>query len=282
MVEDVKELLRLFGIPYIDAPAEAEAQCAFLNQKGLVDGVISNDSDVFLFGAVRVYRNVFDQKRYVEKYDSSYLESGLGLSRERLIILAMLLGSDYTDGVNGIGIVNALEILSAFPNGIKGLEEFRDWILLTTSSDSLLPSRKKYSDESKYNSDLFKYNHRNIKSQWQIPDKFPSEEVLKSYLDPAVDKSEEPFSWGDMNFVGLYEFCKSRIGWSDQETHAKLDPLQKKSNSKSTSIQTRIDQYFTARAATDSRNALASVKSTRLKNAINQLIPKNDSEPIKH
>jgi hypothetical protein len=46
----------MFGVPYIIAPQEAEAQCAWLDAEGLVDGVVTDDNDVFLFGARRVYR----------------------------------------------------------------------------------------------------------------------------------------------------------------------------------------------------------------------------------
>ena len=59
---EVQELLQLFGIPYIVAPMEAEAQCAWLNQEGLVDGVVTDDNDVFLFGATHVYRHFFQGK----------------------------------------------------------------------------------------------------------------------------------------------------------------------------------------------------------------------------
>ena len=46
----------MFGLPYIIAPMEAEAQCAWLDANGLVDGVVTDDNDAFLFGARRVYR----------------------------------------------------------------------------------------------------------------------------------------------------------------------------------------------------------------------------------
>jgi DNA excision repair protein ERCC-5 len=56
MYEDCQELLQLFGLPYIIAPSEAEAQCAWLDAAGLVDGVVTDDNDVFLFGGRHVYR----------------------------------------------------------------------------------------------------------------------------------------------------------------------------------------------------------------------------------
>lgn len=58
MYGDCQELLQLFGLPYIIAPAEAEAQCAWLDAQGLVDGVVTDDNDAFLFGAKHIYRYV--------------------------------------------------------------------------------------------------------------------------------------------------------------------------------------------------------------------------------
>jgi DNA excision repair protein ERCC-5 len=63
MILECQELLTLFGLPYIVAPAEAEAQCAALEAAGLVDGVVTDDNDVFLFGGQHVYRHLFEDKK---------------------------------------------------------------------------------------------------------------------------------------------------------------------------------------------------------------------------
>ncbi|XVE67972.1 hypothetical protein DITRI_Ditri09bG0030800 [Diplodiscus trichospermus] len=127
MFAECQELLQMFGLPYIIAPMEAEAQCAYMELTNLVDGVVTDDSDVFLFGARSVYKNIFDDRKYVETYFMQDIEKELGLTREKLIRMALLLGSDYTEGVSGIGIVNAIEVVNAFPEE-DGLHKFREWI----------------------------------------------------------------------------------------------------------------------------------------------------------
>lgn len=119
-------LLRHYGIPYITAPMEAEAQCAKLAELGLVDGIITDDSDVFLFGGLQCFKNIFNDAKYAECFILSDVERELSLTRERLISLAYLLGSDYTIGLPGVGPVVALELLSNFP-GPTGLDDFKVW-----------------------------------------------------------------------------------------------------------------------------------------------------------
>jgi DNA excision repair protein ERCC-5 len=116
-------MLRLFGIPYITAPMEAEAQCAALVELGLVEGIITDDSDVFLFGGARVYKNMFNQSKTVECFFLADFVRELGIDREKLVQLAYLLGSDYVEGLPGVGPVVAMELLKEFTS----LHKFKDW-----------------------------------------------------------------------------------------------------------------------------------------------------------
>lgn len=128
MINQIQTLLRHFGIPYITAPMEAEAQCAKLAELGLVDGIITDDSDVFLFGGTQCFKNIFNDAKYAECFLLADINRELSLSRDRLISLAYLLGSDYTIGLPGVGPVVALELLANFP-GDDGVWDFKEWWL---------------------------------------------------------------------------------------------------------------------------------------------------------
>lgn len=98
MSNECQELLRLFGMPYIVAPMEAEAQCAFLNAVDLTHGTITDDSDIWLFGGRTVYKNFFAQNKHVLEYRAEQIEQTFNCNRGKLIQLACLVGSDYTTG----------------------------------------------------------------------------------------------------------------------------------------------------------------------------------------
>jgi hypothetical protein len=126
-LDDLKELLRIFGVPYVDAPSEAEAQCAYLEQLGLVDGTITEDSDTLLFGSRLIIRGLFSSSNgRMERYSAASIQREMALDREQLVMLALLLGSDYGDKIRGVGIVNAVEIVEAYRT-LEALERFKMW-----------------------------------------------------------------------------------------------------------------------------------------------------------
>ncbi|KAL9630393.1 MAG: hypothetical protein Q9164_006439 [Protoblastenia rupestris] len=232
MVTECQQLLRLFGLPYVTAPMEAEAQCAALVSMGLVDGIVTDDSDIFLFGGTRVYKNMFNQAKFVECYLTSDLEKEYSLTREKLIRFAHLLGSDYTEGVPSVGPVTALEILSEFDN----LEDFAEWW-------SSVQMASKPSAEDNANS--FRRKFRKNAAKLFLPTTFPDTRVDYAYMHPEVDNDPEPFQWGVPDLNALRSFLMATIGWSQERTDEVLVPVIRDMNRRENEgTQANITQFF--------------------------------------
>lgn len=260
MFTECQELLQLFGIPYIIAPTEAEAQCAWLDSNGLVDGVVTDDNDAFLFGARRVYRHIFEESKYVEEYRSDDVERELGLSRESLISLALLLGSDYTPGIAGVGIVNAVEIMSTFP-GYDGLVEFEKWVNDIDEDIMALAGEGPSSGGETSIAQMkdFKRKHKAARTSWVLPDDFPSKEVMDAYRAPGLDKSKEKFTLASPDFADLAKFCMNKLGWDEGRIKDLLDPVEKALKARDSQL--TLDGFVF-------REKFAIVKSKRLAKAV--------------
>jgi DNA excision repair protein ERCC-5 len=227
-----------------------------------------------------VFKNIFEQTKFVESYRSSDIETELHLDRKKLIFLAHLLGSDYAAGVHGIGadkstrksnvfmkaqvfeyfgaagIVNALEVLAAFP-GENGLREFRKWAN-TLGNDPKPPAKQRvtFSDDEEDEDEVqpvnsvdpahfvhclsgichygmqearvqhlqaeFKYKHRNQKKNYIFEDDFPRGAVTREYLHPQADRSPAPFSWSGLQYVQRQRLCIIRC--MTGSTHHRKQP----------------------------------------------------------
>lgn len=271
MVQECQELLRRFGIPYITAPMEAEAQCATLMELSLVDGIVTDDSDCFLFGGRRIFKNMFSQNKYVECYDAADLEREFGLDRSKYIKLAHLLGSDYTDGVTGIGPVTAMEILAEFDSE-DGLDRFRDWW------NNVQLGRIQESDEA-----ITEFKHKFKKSAATkifLPDKFPDPAVSEAYLKPEVDSDSSAFEWGQPDLDSVRTFMNQMVGWTEDYTDQILVPVIRDMNHRVQEAkkkhQTSIGDFFLNTAA-GSGGSIGGVgnggvnKSSRMKKAMDRL-----------
>ncbi|XP_038174635.1 flap endonuclease GEN homolog 1 [Arvicola amphibius] len=130
VLRECLEMLECLGIPWVQAAGEAEAMCAYLNASGHVDGCLTNDGDAFLYGAQTVYRNFTMNTKdpHVDCYTISSIKSKLGLDRDALVGLAILLGCDYLPkGVPGVGKEQALKLLRIL-KGQSLLHRFNQWI----------------------------------------------------------------------------------------------------------------------------------------------------------
>jgi flap endonuclease-1 len=123
MTEDAKRLLQLLGIPFVQAPSEAEAQTAYMAFKGDVWAASSKDYDSLLFGAPRLVRFLtISGKEFLPSKGigrplkpelirlSSFL-SNYGITRAQLIDIAVLMGTDFNEGIKGIGPRTAVNLL---------------------------------------------------------------------------------------------------------------------------------------------------------------------------
>ncbi|KAG6935812.1 GEN1, Holliday junction 5' flap endonuclease [Chelydra serpentina] len=129
ILKECLEMLACLGLPWVQATGEAEAMCAYMNANGYVDGCITNDGDVFLYGAQTVYRNFTMNAKdpHVDCYTMSSIKEKLGCDRESLIGLAILLGCDYLPkGVPGVGKEQALKLIETL-HGQSLLQRFDQW-----------------------------------------------------------------------------------------------------------------------------------------------------------
>lgn len=127
MVADAKKLLDAMGIPWVQAPAEGEAQAAYMTAKGDCWATGSQDYDSLLFGSPRLIRNLTISGRRKLPRKDIYIEikpevielakllKKLSLTREQLIAIGILVGTDYNpDGIKGIGPKKALQLVRTY------------------------------------------------------------------------------------------------------------------------------------------------------------------------
>jgi len=115
IIESSKELLDIMGIPYVQSFGEGEAQASYMVANGDAWAVASQDYDCLLFGSPRIIRNLTIKGNLS---DLEYLElkkvlNQLKLSRKQLIDIALMVGTDFNKGINGIGSKRGLKIIKS-------------------------------------------------------------------------------------------------------------------------------------------------------------------------
>ena len=106
--ETTRGLLDRLDVPYVEAPAEGEAQAAYMNRRGDADYVGSEDYDTLLFGAPETLRQL-TSKGDPELMSLDATLSRHGISYEQLVDVGVLCGTDFNEGVTGFGPKTALK-----------------------------------------------------------------------------------------------------------------------------------------------------------------------------
>ncbi|CAJ1977905.1 unnamed protein product [Sphenostylis stenocarpa] len=207
--EDCKKLLRLMGVPVVEAPSEAEAQCAALCKAGKVYAVASEDMDSLTFGAPKFLRHLMDpssKKIPVMEFEVAKILEELNLTMDQFIDLCILSGCDYCESIRGIGGLTALKLIRQHGSIENMLENIN-------------------------------------KERYHIPDNWPYQEARRLFKEPLVltDEKELDIKWSAPDEEGLITFLVNENGFNtDRVTKA----IEKIKAAKSKSSQGRLESFF--------------------------------------
>jgi len=126
MFQEVKKLIDIMGEIYIDAPNEADELCAWLVTTNRVDGCLSEDTDLFVYGCNKVYKGLDMDNEYIIKYDLNCILRIINISRTNFLQLCVISDNDYND--NNKGFIYYYHVYKKYKRTNK-YEEFYDWLL---------------------------------------------------------------------------------------------------------------------------------------------------------
>nr|CAD7395182.1 unnamed protein product [Timema poppensis] len=206
--DECKELLKLMGVPYIEAPCEAEAQCAALVKSGKVFATATEDMDALTFGTNVLLRHMtFSEARKmpIQEFHLDRVLEGLQLNQNEFIDFCILLGCDYCDSIRGIGPKKAMDLIKQHRN-------------LETILERL--------DTKKY----------------PPPENWLYKEARKLFLEPDIaDPETIELKWTNPDEEGLVKYlCTDKAFNEDRVRNA----AKKLSKARTGSTQARLDSFF--------------------------------------
>ena len=135
-IDQVKELMRAFGVTYFDASGEADELCALLAIKKKVWACMSEDMDLFVYGCPRVLRYFSLLKHNVVIYNTKRMLDELGVLEKEFRQICVLSGTDYNmHEKNGLDLYSTLKLFKKFYKTKKHIDnaDFYEWLLENTS-----------------------------------------------------------------------------------------------------------------------------------------------------
>ncbi len=207
IVSQSKILLETLGIPYVQAPQEGEAQASYMVKKGDVYAVGSQDFDCLLIGSPVLIRNLTSaskrklpgKKAYTKIHpERIYLNQTLdklGISQKQLVDMAILMGTDFNEGIKGIGPKKSLKLIKKNGN----IEN----VLSTIGSDEV-PTFEKI----KQIRSLFL--HPKITDDYELTWSYPDENGVKNLLCDQYQFSEKRVDSMIQKFEPIKEMKKQQ------------------------------------------------------------------------
>lgn len=115
-MEQCRELLTIMGIPYIDAPEEADSELSYLCKDNLVYAILTEDMDILTFGSPRIIRNLISNKKIPFEIELDNILKKLDFNYEQFIELCILFGCDYCPNINDVKYNIIFEIYNKHKN----------------------------------------------------------------------------------------------------------------------------------------------------------------------
>jgi flap endonuclease-1 len=216
MIEESKKLLENMGIPVFQASSEGEAQSAYLVEKGDAWACASQDYDTLLFGGERLVRNfaVSRSKKVkdttvtldIEYVSLPKLLENLGITREQLVEMGILIGTDFFSGIHGIGQHKALDLI------------------------------KKYKSIKNIVSEKVKVGKKDIQLDLELV-----EQVKNIFLTPDIRNNYPKIKFSKINYEKIKELLIEIHNFDNQRVENALDRLRKLDSSKT---QISLDNFI--------------------------------------
>ncbi len=114
-IEEIMELIEIFGFPIINSLEEADSQLAYLSKNNLVDAVVTDDMDILIFGGKKVLKNFTVTKlKKIQEIDLNTILKDFKVTPNQLIDLGILLGCDYCPTVVGVGTEGSYKLIKEY------------------------------------------------------------------------------------------------------------------------------------------------------------------------
>ncbi len=216
MIDESKQLLDAIGIPYVEALSEGEAQASWMVRQGVAYAASSQDYDSILFGSPILIRNITitgrrkipRQDRYIliepEEIRLEETLGALGLTRERIIMVGMLTGTDFNEGVRGVGPKTAMKIIKE----IKTLKDLENYLY----------EKYQYEFETDIN------------------------EIFEFFMNPPYKKIEKKFEWGKINKEKVENLLVKDHDFSEERIASTLAKIEKSFAEKG--AQSKLEEWF--------------------------------------